>query len=231
MILEEEDKVTTAWHESGHAYVALVTDCSNQVTKATIIPRGRSLGATHFEPKQNRVNYKKTELQGEIAVLMGGRIAEEIVNNDITSGAQMDIRMATQLARSMVCQWGMSDKIGLIDYSDNGDQTLMAGFQEREYSDETAKTIDVEVKRFLDEGYERSYKLLHDNQDVLKSMAEYLLEFETLDKKDLLAVIDGNFSPDEKRKELEEFAQSTKVEPPAMPKRFDKKGGAEPQTS
>ena len=140
--ISEEAKRTTAYHESGHAVVGLVVEHGDPVEKVTIIPRGPSLGATHFVPKQNRMNYWKRELIDQLAVLMGGRIAEDIFVHDLSSGAQMDITQATKLARSMVCEWGMTDALGTVAYDERSDsgQYLVQGYSEKNYSEETAKT-------------------------------------------------------------------------------------------
>ena len=125
--IDENEKRTTAYHESGHAIVALVVKHADPVDKVTIIPRGLSLGATHFMPKKNRLSYWKKELIDQLAVLMGGRAAEEIFVGDISSGAQMDITQATRLARSMVCEWGMSESLGTVAYDERNDSGAYLG--------------------------------------------------------------------------------------------------------
>jgi len=222
--MEDEDKKTTAYHESGHALVALTLNTTDTVDKVTCTPRARSLGATHFVPKAQRVNYKKQELKDQLAVLMAGRIAEEIFDNgDASSGAQMDIKQATQIARSMVCEWGMSEKVGMINYGDGGEKSIMAGFQEKEYSEETATLIDKEVKNFLDEAYARAKTILNERRDALTLMATTLLEFETLERKDLDKILEGTFDSEEKRATLEVFAGIHNKQPPPIPKNLIKK--------
>ncbi len=225
MIMNEEDIKTTAWHEAGHALVAMTLDVSDKVTMVTCVPRGQSLGATHFELKKNRVSYGKKELINQLFVLMGGRCAEEIINTDPTSGAQMDIKQATSIARSMVCKWGMSDKIGMVNYGDDSQGNLMAGFHEREFSEETAKLIDLEVKRLLDEAYQGSMKLLKEDHKTLRLMSEMLIEFESLDKQDLDKIMNGTFVIEEKRRKVEEFESRTRKSPPPFqpPKGFGRK--------
>ncbi len=225
MIMDDDDIKTTAWHEAGHALIAMTLDVSDKVTMVTRVPRGQSLGATHFELKKNRVSYRKQELLDQLSVLMGGRCAEEIINKDPTSGAQMDIKQATDIARSMVCKWGMSDKIGMISYGDDSQGNLMAGFHEREFSEETARLIDSEVKRLLDEAYMGSMKLLKENKDTLMLMSEMLIEFEALDKHDLDKIVDGTFSIEEKKLKVEEFESRTRKLPPPFepPKGFGRK--------
>ncbi len=230
MVMNEEDIKTTAWHEAGHALVAMTLNVTDTVTMVTRVPRGQSLGATHFELKKNRVSYRKQELLDQLAVLMGGRCAEEIINKDPTSGAQMDIKQATNIARSMVCKWGMSDKVGMINYGSDGDGNLMAGFHEREFSEVTARIIDEEVKRLLDEAYTQSMEVLTKNHEKLNLMSTMLIEFEALDKQDLDQILDGSFSIDGKKHKVEEFESRTKKLPPPPPegikkaKRFGKPG-------
>jgi len=222
-VMDEEDKCTTAWHEAGHAFIGLHLNTPDKVSKVTCIARGRSLGATHFEQKKNRVNYKKQELIDQLAVLMGGRVAEEIINKDSSSGAQMDIKQATSIARSMVCEWGMSDKVGMVNFGEDSQKNLMAGFQEREYSETTANMIDEEVKRLCDEAYLRAKSLLEENYDVLKLMAETLLEFETLEREDLDKIMDGTFNHEEKRAKLMDFQAKLQKAPPPPPDSLKKK--------
>jgi len=215
--MEEEDMVTTAWHEGGHTVIALVLKTSDPVAKVTVIPRGRSLGATHFETKKQRVNYTKRELIDQLAVLMGGRVAEEIVNQDPSSGAQMDIKQATQIARSMVCEWGMSEKVGMISFSDGGDGNLISGFHEKAYSEETARLIDSEIKFFLDSAYKRAYEILTQYHDKMKMIADMLIEFETLEREDLDKIMEGTFDPKEKQEKLDAFQNASKKSPPPLP--------------
>ena len=227
MVMNDEDIKTTAWHEAGHALISMILNTSDSVTMVTRVPRGQSLGATHFELKKNRVSYRRQELIDQMVVLMGGRCAEEIINKDPTSGAQMDIKMATNIARSMVCQWGMSDKIGMVNYGDDSNSNLMAGFHEREFSDETARLIDAEIKRFLDEAYTASMKILNENHDKLSLMSTMLIEFEALDKQDLDKIISGTFSVDDKKKKVEDFESGKKRSPPPFSKNF--KGKKKPK--
>lgn len=215
--MEKEDMVTTAWHESGHTVIALILKTSDPVAKVTRIPRGRSLGATHFETKRQRVNYTKKELLDQLVVLMGGRVAEEVVNNDASSGAQMDIQQATQIARSMVCEWGMSEKVGMINYSDGGDSNLISGFHEKGYSEETARLIDSEIKSLLDGSYTKAKEILREHYDKLKLIAEMLMEFETLEREDLDKIMQGTFDPQVKKAELDTFQNANKKSPPPLP--------------
>ncbi len=226
--MENADLITTAWHEGGHALISLLLKTSDPVSKVTIIPRGRSLGATHFEPMTNRVNYAKKELLDQLAVLMGGRVAEEISNYDASSGASMDIKQATQLARSMVCEWGMSEKVGMISFGDGGDGNLISGFHEKTYSEDTARLIDVEIKSLLDNAYKKAEVILRENYETLKMIADLLIEFETLEKEDLDQIIAGTFDTKDKKSKLEAFQNVSKKLPPPLPQAVLKKGKRKP---
>ncbi|MCI5052449.1 MAG: ATP-dependent zinc metalloprotease FtsH [Simkaniaceae bacterium] len=217
--MDEEEKKTTAYHEAGHAIVGLVVKRSDPVEKVTIIPRGFSLGATHFVPKKNRLSYWKKELTDQLAVLMGGRVAEELFIDDMSSGAQMDITQATRLARSMVCEWGMTDKLGTVAYDsrqEEGNYLMQAG-AERNYSDETARIIDDEVKGLIDAGYAESKRILEENRDKVILMSEMLIEFETLDREDIDHIMAGTWSADEKRERLQKAHDAHTKKPPPPP--------------
>ena len=191
--MDESEKRTTAYHESGHAVVGLIVKSGDPIDKVTIIPRGISLGATFFLPKKNRVSYWKNELHDQLAVLMGGRVAEEVFVNDVSSGAQQDIERATQLARSMVCRWGMSDKLGAVAYDERSENAVggygMSEHHEKPYSDETAKVIDAEVRKFLDEAHETAHKIILEYRDQVELMTQMLIEFETLDSEDVQEIV------------------------------------------
>lgn len=201
--LDEEEKKTTAYHESGHTIVGLIVKHSDPIDKVTIIPRGFSLGSTQFLPKKNRVSYWKKELHDQLAVLMGGRCAEKIFVGDLSSGAQQDIERATQLARSMVCKWGMSEKIGVVAYDENsnGGQGMM-DYHEKKYSEDTAKEIDEEVRQILDEANETATKVISAHKKQVELMAQMLIEFETLDSKDIDDILHDRWVLDEKRERL-----------------------------
>lgn len=221
--MDEQEKRTTAYHESGHAMVGLIVENADPVDKVTIIPRGMSLGATHFMPKKNRLGYWKKEVVDFLAVMMGGRAAEEIFVNDMSSGAQQDIAQATKLARSMVCEWGMSEDLGLVSYdekSDSGQYLGMSGYHEKTYSDETAKKIDAEMHRILEEAHARAHEIIEDNRDKVQLMTDMLIEFETLDRTDVDKIMDGSWDIEEKRKRLREESElqtSEKPEEKKMP--------------
>lgn len=223
--LDEEEKKTTAYHESGHTIVGLIVKHSDPIDKVTIIPRGFSLGSTQFLPKKNRVSYWKRELIDQIAVLMGGRCAEKIFVGDLSSGAQQDIERATQLARSMVCKWGMSDKIGVVAYDDRSDngQGGMPDYHEKKYSEDTAKEIDEEVRKIINDANEVATKIILDHREQVELMAKMLIEFETLDKEDIDNILHNRWNDEEKRirikkaDELHKKPVSSAVPPPPPP--------------
>ncbi len=217
--LDENEKRTTAYHEAGHAIVSLSVKHADPIDKITIIPRGMSLGSTMFMPKKNRVSYWKNELLDQLAVLMGGRVAEEIFIGDMSSGAQQDIERATHLARSMVCEWGMSDKIGPVSYEDRAENTQygMIGAHERRYSEEKARDIDTEVRRLLDEAHETAVKVIQEKRVQLELITEMLMEFETLDSEDVRRIMSNDWQVEEKRvrlKKAEELHKKAPVMPP-----------------
>lgn len=218
--MDESEKRTTAYHESGHAVVGLVVKSGDPIDKVTIIPRGISLGSTMFLPKKNRVSYWKQELQDQLAVLMGGRVAEEIFVGDISSGAQQDIERATQLARNMVCKWGMSEKLGAVAYEDRSDSPYGYGgeYTEKHYSEETAKAIDKEVREILDAGHELARKIIMENRDQIELMTQMLMEFETLDSEDIQEiVINKSWDISKKRDRIKKAADLHKKDIPLPP--------------
>ena len=181
LVMSEKDKESTAYHEAGHAIVGYLSEEHDPVHKVTIIPRGRALGVTHFLPEDDQTSQSRRKLLGDLATLYGGRIAEEMIygKDGVSTGAYGDIRMATQVARSMVVNYGLSDNenLGPIDYdSRDGD-----GIGARHFSPETAKIIDEEVKRIIDQCYADSQRLLTENRDILEAMKDALIEYETID--------------------------------------------------
>lgn len=220
--LDEGEKLTTAYHESGHAIVGLVVENADPVDKVTIIPRGMALGATMFLPKKNRVSYWKKELHDRLAVLMGGRAAEEIFVGDVSSGAKQDIDQATSLARSMVCEWGMSDQLGVVAYDERSDsgQYGVGGYHEKRYSEETARLIDAEVKRILEEAHSSAVRIINEHYDQVELMTQMLMEFETLDSKDISEILEDKWNADTKRERLkaeEELHKKPSAVPPPPP--------------
>lgn len=219
--IDENEKRTTAYHEAGHAVVGMVVKSGDPVDKITIIPRGLSLGSTMFLPKKNRVNYWKQEIHDQLAVLMGGRVAEEVFVKDISSGAQQDIERATQLARNMVCRWGMSDTLGAVAYDENSESGPYGEHHEKSYSNETAKAIDAEVRRILDEAHGTATKIILENKEQIELMTDMLIEFETLDSEDIHEIVTTkNWDATRKRERLKLAANlhkkdpSTPTEPP-----------------
>jgi len=191
LILSDEEKRTTAYHEAGHALIAKLIPGTDPVHKVTIIPRGRALGVTMQLPTDDRHGYSKVYLYNQLAILMGGRVAEELVLKDMTTGAGNDIERATDLARKMVCEWGMSEKMGPLTFGKHNEQVFLGrelGSQ-RDFSEQIAMEIDEEVKRLVMENYERAKRLLTENMTSLKRLAEALLEKEVLDGSDIDQII------------------------------------------
>lgn len=218
--MDHNEKLTTAYHESGHAIAGLLVKFGDPVDKVTIIPRGFSLGATHFMPTKNRLSYWKKEVLDKLVVLMGGRAAEELFVKDMSSGAQHDILQATKIARSMVCEWGMTDNLGTVTYdekSDSGAYLGMNNYHEKSYSDETAKSIDKEVRTLIDEAHKRALELLEANRDKVQLMTDMLMEFETLDATDIKEIMDGTWNIDKKRARVKTADELQIKNPPPPP--------------
>ncbi|HEX3203793.1 MAG TPA: ATP-dependent zinc metalloprotease FtsH [Nitrospiraceae bacterium] len=191
MVLTEEEKRTTAYHEAGHALMAKLLPGTDPVHKVTIIPRGRALGVTMQLPTDDRHNYSKDFLYNNLAILLGGRVAEELVLNHVTTGAGNDIERATDLARKMVCEWGMSEKLGPLTFGKK-DEEIFLGREiatRRDFSEQVAIDIDHEVKRLVVENYERAKKMLTEHMATLKALAEALLEKEVLDSPEIDEII------------------------------------------
>ena len=190
MIISPEDKENTAYHEIGHVLVAKLIPGTDPIHKVTIVPRGWSLGQTHYLPDEKYTKAKKS-LLSEIAVLLGGRAAEEIVNHDVSTGAGNDIERATDLARKMVCAWGMSEKLGPLTFGKKEEQIFLGReiAQHRDYSEDTAERIDVEVRSIVMENYDRAKKLLNENLVLLHRLAKELLDREVLDNNEIEKII------------------------------------------
>ena len=193
MILSKEEKKITAYHESGHAVVAIFTPEADPVHKVTIIPRGRALGVTMQLPLDEKHGYSKKYITGRLAVMMGGRSAEKIIFNEITTGASNDIERATHIARKMVCEWGMSDKLGPISFGKKNEEIFLGREiqSHRDYSEKTAQAIDNEVVRFIENAQKDSHQILEEKIDLLHLMASELLEHETIDEKDIKLLVKG----------------------------------------
>lgn len=194
MVISEEEKRNTAYHEAGHTLVARMIPGTDPIHKVTIIPRGRSLGLTQQLPIDEKHTYPKKYLLNNLAVLMGGRAAEELVLNQTTTGAGNDIERVTETARKMVCEWGMSEKLGPLTFGQREELIFLGRelAQRRDYSEETAVLIDKEVTRLVSEAYERAKKIIQENMDALHALAQALLERETLAESDIDAIIAGD---------------------------------------
>ena len=204
MAMSEDEKKLTAYHEAGHAVVALHEPQSDPIHKATIVPRGRALGMVMRLPEGDRLSLKRDKLHADLAVAMGGRVAEEIIFGDdkVTTGASGDIRMATDMARRMVTEWGMSDKLGMIHYGANQEEVFLGHSvtQSKNLSEATANTIDAEIKRLVQGGYDKAKQLLTDHIDELHKVAQALLEHELLSGDEIKAILRGEkiIRPDDK---------------------------------
>jgi cell division protease FtsH len=192
MMLSEEEKRTTAYHEAGHALVAVIIPEADPLHKVTIIPRGMALGVTMQLPIDDKHSYSQRFLKGQICILMAGRIAEEIFLNQSTTGAGNDIERATDLARKMVCEWGMSE-LGPLSFGKKEEQIFLGReiAQHRDYSEETAIRIDEQVKGLVDEQYQRARKIIEEHSNAMKRIADALLEREILDGDEVRALING----------------------------------------
>ncbi len=192
-VVDEYDKKITAYHEAGHAFVQSVLKDADPLHKVSIIPRGPFGGATFALPEKDRLHYTKRYCMALLQVCFGGRIAEEMFCDDISSGAQADIQQATSIARQMILTWGMSEKLGLISYEpESGIRDLMYIVPgEREYSEKTAEEIDGEVRKLVDQAYKKSRELIEANKDKLDKIAKSLLKYETLDADDVKLILEG----------------------------------------
>jgi len=199
MVMSEDEKRLTAYHEAGHAIVGRTVPDHDPVYKVSIIPRGRALGITMFLPEEDRYSHTKQGIESQISSLFGGRIAEELIfgNEKITTGASNDIERATQIARNMVMKWGLSDKLGPLSYGEDENEVFLGRSvtQHKHMSDDTQHAIDEEVRHFIDRNYERAEQILQDNIDKLHLMAEALMKYETIDSKQIDAIMEGREPP------------------------------------
>ena len=195
MVMDEEQKRLTAYHEAGHAIVGLLTPKHDPVHKVTIIPRGRALGVTMFLPEHDPLGFSKEQLNSKIAVAFGGRLAEELIfgKESVTTGAQNDIKVATSYARDMVTKWGLSERMGPLAYSDDDDQPFLGQQMSKvkAVSDETAHAIDEEVRAIIDTNYKRAKEILESNMEKLHAMTEALMQYETIDRKQIDEIMSG----------------------------------------
>lgn len=185
MVMTDEEKAMTAYHEAGHAIVGRLVPEHDPVYKVSIIPRGRALGVTMYLPEQDRVSHSKQQLESMISSLFGGRLAEQIIygSDKVTTGASNDIERATEIARKMVTQWGLSDKMGPLLYAEDENEVFLGRSvtQHKHMSDDTARAIDQEVKAVIDANYQRAKKILEENEDILHAMKDALMKYETID--------------------------------------------------
>lgn len=195
MVMSEEEKRLTAYHEAGHTIVGRLVPEHDPVYKVSIIPRGRALGITMFLPEDDRYSHSKRRLESQIASLFGGRIAEELIFGPeaVTTGASNDIERATEIARSMVTRWGLSERLGPLAYSEDEGEVFLGHSVARHklLSDETAHAIDEEIRRIIDENYKRARQILEENLDKLHAMAEALIKYETLDDDQITDIMEG----------------------------------------
>jgi cell division protease FtsH len=218
MILSDEEKKVTAFHEAGHALLAVRLPHADPVHKVTIIPRGMALGVTMQLPIDDKHNYTKEYLETEIAILMGGRLAEELFLDQMSTGAGNDIERATELARKMVCEWGMSS-LGPLAFGKKEEQIFLGReiAQHRDYSEDTAIKIDMEVRRLVDDGYTRAKELLSDSREVLTKIAMALLEREVLDAAEIKLLVEGKELPPVKVPSKEDGVQQVLKPEPGRP--------------
>ncbi|HJM12076.1 MAG: ATP-dependent zinc metalloprotease FtsH [Candidatus Marinimicrobia bacterium] len=193
VILSDEEKKVTAYHESGHTLVATMTPGADPIHKVTIIPRGQALGITAQIPIDEKHNYSREYIEGRMAILLGGRAAEQLIFNELTTGAGDDIEKATVIARKMVCEWGMSDVLGPMTFGKKNEEVFLGREiqSHRDFSESTARMIDEEVVRIIRKAQRAAVSLLEENVAILHTMADGLLKYETLDSKDITRIMDG----------------------------------------
>jgi len=212
MVISDDEKKNTAYHEIGHALVGLKLPHCDPIHKVTIIPRGGALGVTVSLPNEDILNYSKDRIDNQICMLLGGRIAEEIIFNSMTSGAANDIERATDLARKMICNWGMSKELGPIHYSKSNGEAFygMSGSENVNYSEETALRIDQEITQVIDKAYNIAKTILTENIDKLHDLSNALITWETLDSEQIQKVMNGEDigQPDLKVENSKEEASS-----------------------
>lgn len=195
LAMTDEEKKLTAYHEAGHALVALYQKFSDPIHKATIIPRGRALGMVMRLPERDQVSMTRGKMKADIAVAMGGRIAEEMIFGEemVTSGASSDIEQATRMAKAMVTRFGMSDELGPLAYGENEEEVFLGHSVARQQnmSEDTSRKIDIEVRKIVEEGYEVAKKIMTEHEDELHTLANGLLEYETLSGDEIKALLEG----------------------------------------
>ena len=234
--MDEKDRRLTAYHEAGHALVGMFCEHSVPLHKITIVPRGVAyLGATMQLPEQDQIHLTRNELLDHIAVCIGGRMAEELVFNDVTTGASMDIMQASDIARKMVCQWGMSEKLGFINYAGRQEHIFLGRdiTRSEDFGQETAREIDLEVRQIIQDSYDRVRSILQENLDKLKLLADTLLEKETMNAEEVYTLLDMEMPPSKRSpQDFEDDLQSQendKKDKKAKPKRATRKKAAPPE--
>jgi cell division protease FtsH len=234
MVMTDDEKELTAYHEAGHALVGLLVKGNDPLHKVTIIPRGRALGVTMNLPETDKYGFKKSELCAKLAMTFGGRVAETLIYGaeDVTTGAGQDIQQATNYARRMVTEWGMSKKLGPLAYSGNEQEVFLGHSvtQTKNLSDATAKIIDEEIRRFAEEAEALATKVLTENLDALHAVATALLEYETLTGDEVKQLLEGGSieRPDE-FEPPEDSTAATSVPPSTKAKKPEGPGGMEPE--
>ena len=195
MIMKEDEKKLTAYHEAGHAIVGRLVPEHDPVYKVSIIPRGRALGVTMFLPEDDKYSYSKKHLESQLSSLFGGRIAEELIFGPeaVTTGASNDIERATGIARSMVTKWGLSERMGPLSYSEEEGEVFLGKSygREKSMSNQTAQAIDSEIRAIIDRNYERAETILKENLDKMHMMADALMKYETIDSHQIDAIMEG----------------------------------------
>ena len=222
----DKDRRITAYHEAGHALVSFLIKDAMALLKTTIIPRGRSLGVAFYMPKDDSLHQSRRQLEAYIRVGLAGRIAEEIVFDDVTTGAANDIQQVTQIARQMVKMFGMSDSVGMVNYGDDGDQPFL-GYSiasGRDYSDDTAAKLDAEIKRIIDQAYQETRQLLDEHRDELDKLAEALLSNETVEREEILRILGLEDDTDE-------FVPASVVKHLREPDKAEQNGSDAPETA
>ncbi|HUW82495.1 MAG TPA: ATP-dependent zinc metalloprotease FtsH [Phycisphaerae bacterium] len=234
--IDEQEKVLTAYHEAGHTLLQCLVPGADPLHKVSIIPRGQALGATFNLPEKDRYTLARKQAMAQLTILLGGRIAEKTFCEDVTSGAANDIKVATSLARTMVCDWGMNEKLGPIRYSTDDGRPWFAEAGAKEYSDHTAETIDEEIRHTIDEAQNTATELIEKHRDTVEAIAQALLKYETLDSEDVKRIIDGQPLDKPTVSDLLAAEQARKPEASAKPKARpaakpdpDMPGGALPQ--
>jgi len=195
MVMTEDEKKMTAYHEAGHAIVGFLVPSHDPVHKVTIIPRGRALGLTWFLPTEDKLSQTKEQLESMISTAYGGRLAERIIygEDDVSTGASSDIQHATSIARNMVTKWGLSNRLGPLTYAEEEGEVFLGRSvtQHKQVSEETAHIIDEEIRSIIDRNYERAEAILNEHRDKLEAMAQALIQYETIDSDQVKDIMEG----------------------------------------